>query len=79
MPGWKISPKPERTSLSPGNSRSRTSRLRGSMLSRPRIASIDAIGDSLSKAVNAQDEAPGSVRILDQEGFNWATSITHGT
>ena len=40
----------------------------------PRIASIDAIGDSISKAFNAQDKAlcPDD----DQEGFNWSTSIT---
>ena len=38
----------------------------------PRIASIDAIGDSISKAVNARE--PCSVD--DRETFNWATSIT---
>ena len=37
----------------------------------PRIASIDAIGDSISKAVNAGECTNG-----DQENFNWATSIT---
>ena len=37
----------------------------------PRIASIDAIGDSISKAVNARECTNG-----DQENFNWATSIT---
>ena len=40
----------------------------------PRIASIDAIGDSISKAFNAQDKAP--CPHDDQESFNWATSIT---
>ena len=40
----------------------------------PRIASIDAIGDSISKAFNAQDKAP--CPNDDQESFNWATSIT---
>ncbi len=40
----------------------------------PRIASIDAIGDSISKAFNAQNKAP--CPIDDQENFNWATSIT---
>ena len=40
----------------------------------PRIASIDAIGDSISKAFNAQDKAPCPNN--DQESFNWATSIT---
>ena len=40
----------------------------------PRIASIDAIGDSISKAVNAE-----SCTNLDQENFNWATSITPGS
>ncbi len=43
----------------------------------PRIASIDAIGDSISKAVNAQDTPPCPNE--DQEGFNWATSITPGS
>jgi len=38
----------------------------------PRIASIDAIGDSISKAVNAKEPCTN----VDQEGFNWATSIT---
>ena len=42
----------------------------------PRIASIDAIGDSISKAVNAQENAQGSCTNDDQEGFNWSTSIT---
>ena len=42
----------------------------------PRIAAIDAIGDSISKAVNAQDQAP--CPHDDQESFNWATSITAG-
>ena len=42
----------------------------------PRIASIDAIGDSISKAYNAQDQAP--CPYDDQEDFNWATSVTHG-
>ena len=37
----------------------------------PRIASIDAIGDSVSKAVNARE-----CTNEDQEHFNWATSIT---
>ena len=40
----------------------------------PRIASIDAIGDSISKAVNAG--GAGECTNLDQERFNWATSIT---
>ena len=40
----------------------------------PRIASIDAIGDSISKAVNAG--GAGKCTNLDQENFNWATSIT---
>ena len=40
----------------------------------PRIASIDAIGDSISKAVNAG--GAGECTNLDQENFNWATSIT---
>ena len=39
----------------------------------PQIASIDAIGDSISKAVNA-----GKCTNIDQENFNWATSVTHG-
>ena len=43
----------------------------------PRIASIDAVGDSISKAFNAQDQAPCPNE--DQESFNWATSITHGS
>ena len=43
----------------------------------PRIASIDAIGDSISKAVNAG--GAGECTNLDQENFNWATSITHGS
>ena len=43
----------------------------------PRIASIDAIGDSISKAVNAG--GAGECTNLDQERFNWATSITHGS
>ena len=42
----------------------------------PRIASIDAIGDSISKAVNAQENAQGSCTNRDQESFNWSTSIT---
>ena len=45
----------------------------------PRIASIDAIGDSISKAYNAQVNAQGSCPNRDQESFNWATSITHGS
>ena len=40
----------------------------------PRIASIDAIGDSISKAVNAG--GVGKCTNLDQENLNWATSIT---
>lgn len=40
----------------------------------PRIASIDAIGNSISKAVNAG--GAGKCTNLDQESFNWATSIT---
>ena len=44
----------------------------------PRIASIDAIGDSISKAVNARENAQGSCTNRDQESFNWATSITEG-
>ena len=40
----------------------------------PRIASIDAIGDSISKAVNAREPCPND----DQESFNWSTSITEG-
>ncbi len=40
----------------------------------PRIASIDAIGDSISKAVNAG--GAGECTNIDQERFNWATSIT---
>ena len=40
----------------------------------PKIASIDAIGDSLSKAVNAKEPCTN----VDQEDFNWATSITPG-
>ena len=40
----------------------------------PRIASIDAIGDSISKAVNAG--GAGECTNLDQERFNWSTSIT---
>ncbi len=40
----------------------------------PRIASIDAIGDSISKAVNAREPCA----VDDRETFNWATSITHG-
>ena len=43
----------------------------------PRIASIDAIGDSISKAVNAG--GAGECTNLDQERFNWATSITPGS
>ena len=43
----------------------------------PRIASIDAIGDSISKAVNAG--GAGECTNLDQENFNWATSITPGS
>ena len=43
----------------------------------PQIASIDAIGDSISKAVNAG--GAGECTNLDQENFNWATSITHGS
>ena len=42
----------------------------------PRIASIDAIGDSISKAVNARENTQGSCTNRDQESFNWATSIT---
>ena len=42
----------------------------------PRIASIDAIGDSISKAVNARVNDQGSCTNNDQERFNWATSIT---
>ncbi len=42
----------------------------------PRIASIDAIGDSVSKAYNAQVNTQGSCTNNDQERFNWATSIT---
>ena len=42
----------------------------------PRIASIDAIGDSISKAVNARENTQGSCTNSDQESFNWATSIT---
>ena len=42
----------------------------------PRIASIDAIGDSISKAVNARENAQGSCTNRDQESFNWSTSIT---
>ena len=42
----------------------------------PRIASIDAIGDSISKAVNAREDAQGSCTNRDQESFNWSTSIT---
>ena len=38
----------------------------------PRIASIDAIGDSISKAVNAREPCA----LDDRETFNWATSIT---
>ena len=38
----------------------------------PRIASIDAIGDSISKAVNAREPCA----VDDRETFNWATSIT---
>ena len=38
----------------------------------PRIVSIDAIGDSISKAVNAREPCTND----DQESFNWATSIT---
>ena len=41
----------------------------------PRIASIDAIGDSISKAVNAQEPCS----LNDRETFNWATSITPGS
>ena len=41
----------------------------------PKIASIDAIGDSLSKAVNAKQPCTN----VDQENFNWATSITPGS
>ena len=41
----------------------------------PKIASIDAIGDSLSKAVNAKEPCTN----VDQENFNWATSITPGS
>ncbi len=41
----------------------------------PRIASIDAIGDSISKALNAREPCTNS----DQESFNWATSITGET
>ena len=44
----------------------------------PRIASIDAIGDSISKAVNAKVNAQGACTNNDQERFNWATSITQG-
>ncbi len=44
----------------------------------PRIASIDAIGDSISKAVNARENAQGFCTNRDQESFNWATSITEG-
>ena len=43
----------------------------------PRIASIDAIGDSISKAVNAG--GAGECTNIDQERFNWATSITPGS
>ena len=43
----------------------------------PRIASIDAIGDSISKAVNAG--GAGECTNEDQESFNWATSITRRT
>ena len=60
--------------MSPGNSLSRTSRLRGSILSHPGLPPIDAIGDSISKAVNAG--GAGECTNLDQERFNWATSIT---
>ena len=42
----------------------------------PRIASIDAIGDSISKAVNARENTQGSCTNRDQESFNWSTSIT---
>ena len=38
----------------------------------PRIASIDAIGDSISKAVNVREPCS----LNDRETFNWATSIT---
>ena len=38
----------------------------------PQIASIDAIGDSISKAVNAREPCA----LDDRETFNWATSIT---
>ena len=38
----------------------------------PQIASIDAIGDSISKAVNAREPCS----LNDRENFNWATSIT---
>ena len=43
----------------------------------PQIASIDAIGDSISKAVNAG--GAGECTNIDQERFNWATSITPGS
>ncbi len=41
----------------------------------PQIASIDAVGDSISKAFNAKTPCTND----DQESFNWATSITHGS
>ena len=42
-----------------------------------RIQAMDAAGDSISKGFNAQSAAicPNA----DQESFNWATSVTHGT
>ena len=41
------------------------------------IQAMDAAGDSISNGFNAQSEAicPND----DQESFNWATSVTHGT
>lgn len=42
-----------------------------------RIQSMDATGDSFSKAFNAQSRA--ICPFDDQESFNWATSVTNGS
>ena len=41
----------------------------------PVVESMDAAGDSISKAVNADE---GDCGTADQEWLNWATSDTHG-
>jgi len=43
----------------------------------PQVESMDACGDSITKAFNAQDQ-PLCLNT-DQEQFNWSTGDTHGT